>query len=347
MNLVNELGLNQDHSCFTCGMEDGLRIYNAEPLKEKLRLDFDQVGSVSKVCMLYRTNIIAILSGPPKPKFGSHQVMIWDDHEQDFIMQYTFPQDVINVKLCRDKLIAVLKNRVYVFSFPDNSKKLMELDTRHNVHSVCELACNMGKQMLATLGVARGSIQVLDLSRASKSGSTAPVTISAHQNEIAAVAFNFQVNMMASASSKGTLIRLFDLSTRKLLTEVRRGTDQALINCIRFNRDSSYMCVTSDKETVHVFALCQQINHRRSAYTKAGKVGSLQKFTDSQTRSVCKFAIPANSQAQCFFGQNQTVNVICKDGTFHQYTCRFADNSKQATRSAYYMFLNVGDEDDF
>lgn len=338
--VVNGLDLNQDHTCFTCAMQDGLRIYNADPLKEKLRLDLDQVGSVSKACMLYRTNIVAILSGPPKPKFGSHMIMIWDNQVHDFIMEYTFSQDVLNVQLCRDKLIAVTRNRVYVFSFPNDSKKLMELDTRINPLGVCELACNAGKQMLATLGDSRGTIQVLDLSVSSKSGSAAPVTINAHQNEIVSIAFNFHVTMIASASEQGTLIRIFDLNTRQKLTEVRRGSDQARINCINFNRDSSYICVTSDKETVHVFALYL---NRRSAYTKAGKVGSLQQYTDSQ-RSFCKFPIPADSKAKCFFGQNQTVTVVCKDGSFHKYTCKAETKS---TRSAYDVFLNVGDEDDF
>lgn len=288
--LVRGLSLNQDQSCFTCAMEDGLRIYNVEPLKEKLRLEFDQVGSISKVRMLNRSNVLAILSGPPKPKFGAHQIMIWDNVAEDFVMEYSLSQDVLNVELCKDKLIALTRNRVYVFSFPDNSTKLFELETRLNPLGVCQLACQGNRQVFATLGNAMGTVQVVDLTLATKSYSAAPVTISAHQNEIACMAINHNASMIATASHQGTLIRIFDLNTRQKLTEVRRGSDQARITCINFNRDSSLVCVTSDKETVHVFSL--NLRHHRSS--KAGKVAALQHYTDSQ-RSFCKFPIDRKS----------------------------------------------------
>ena len=76
---VRSLSFNQDYSCFACAMDTGLRIYNVEPLTEKVRIDQDTVGSLSKVAMLHRTNMIAIVSGGAKPKFPSNAVMIWDD----------------------------------------------------------------------------------------------------------------------------------------------------------------------------------------------------------------------------------------------------------------------------
>jgi len=43
--------------------------------------------------------------------------------------------------------------------------------------------------------------------------------------------------------------------TGELLQELRRGADKADIFCLAFNANSSYLAVTSDKGTVHIFRL--------------------------------------------------------------------------------------------
>ena len=40
--------------------------------------------------------------------------------------------------------------------------------------------------------------------------------------------------MIASASEKGTLIRIWDTVRRVMLVELRRGSDNAVIYCINF-----------------------------------------------------------------------------------------------------------------
>lgn len=69
-----------------------------------------------------------------------------------------------------------------------------------------------------------------ELSNTVQSYSTAPVYIQAHKNELACIALNQQGTRLATASDQGTLIRVWDTTTRNQLVELRRGTDSAAIH---------------------------------------------------------------------------------------------------------------------
>ncbi|VDI46602.1 Hypothetical predicted protein, partial [Mytilus galloprovincialis] len=135
-NGILSLHFNQDHGCFTVSTESGLRIYNVEPLTQKLYLGHEQVGSVAHVEMLYRTNLLAIIGGGSLPRFDEKAVLIWDESQKDVqkkaVMDITFSQPVVNVKMKTDRLIVVLRNQVHVFTFPNNPHKLDSFDTRDN-----------------------------------------------------------------------------------------------------------------------------------------------------------------------------------------------------------------------
>jgi stalled ribosome rescue protein Dom34 len=60
---------------------------------------------------------------------------------------------------------------------------------------------------------------------------------------------------VATSSSKGTLIRVWDGVTAKKLKEFRRGSDQAVIYGVALRPDEAEICVWSDKGTVHLYKL--------------------------------------------------------------------------------------------
>ena len=62
-------------------------------------------------------------------------------------------------------------------------------------------------------------------------------------------------SLLATASDKGTLIRIYRTDTGEFLHEVRRGSDKAEICSVCFNSSSKLLACSSDKGTIHIFSL--------------------------------------------------------------------------------------------
>ena len=57
------------------------------------------------------------------------------------------------------------------------------------------------------------------------------------------------------ASERGSLCRVWDTRTGVRLAELRRGVEHAEIQSLSFNLDSSWLLLSSDHGTVHIFKL--------------------------------------------------------------------------------------------
>ena len=68
-------------------------------------VDVAQMGTVSICEMLHRTNLIAIVGGGQRPKFADNTILIYDDAIKEFVLEYTFTQPVVAVRLKRDRYI--------------------------------------------------------------------------------------------------------------------------------------------------------------------------------------------------------------------------------------------------
>ena len=80
-------------------------------------------------------------------------------------------------------------------------------------------------------------------------------TIQAHNTSISMLRLSQDGTILATASQKGTLIRLFDPATEQTLCELRRGAVQAVITDITIDAENEYVSCASDQGTIHVFKI--------------------------------------------------------------------------------------------
>ena len=336
-NDILYLSLNYDKCCFACGTENGFSAYNIEPLSQLIRQDIPDCGGIGQVHMLKRTNLVALVGNGKHMKYPRNRVYIWDAGQKKSVLEYTFSSAVLNVKLRKDMILFVLQNKLYVYSFPNNSQLLICYNTRENLKGICEISSGLDNEWCVFPGPKAGSIQLADLDIKQIGVSSSPCIINAHQHEIACVAINLHGTLVATASKKGTLVRVFEIKTKRQTIELRRGADAAALYCINFSADSAYLCASSDKGTVHIFALKDPSKNKRSTFSKVGLFGN---YAESQW-GLANFSVQAECPCICVFGKGCSVIAICYDGSFQKYVFTKDGN---CNRESFDLYLELGDD---
>lgn len=201
--------------------------------------------------MLFRCNILALVGGGNHPKYPTNKVMLWDDHQQKCIGELSFKNAVKAVRLRKDKVVVILENRIYVYNFSD-LQLIDAIETTQNSKGICALSYDDPKAALACPDKEKGKVKI---NIYDKSETESTQTIKAHDSSIAALTLNYSGTLLATASDKGTIIRLFNTETGDALQELRRGSDKAEIFSIAIDVNTKWLGCTSDKGTVHVFSI--------------------------------------------------------------------------------------------
>ncbi|CAI0460017.1 unnamed protein product [Linum tenue] len=317
---VYHLSFNQDCGCFVAGLDNGFRIYNTDPFKALFRRDMDSCGGIGLVAMLFRCNVLCFVGGGPEPLYPANKVMIWDDHLSRCFGELSFRSEVRNVKIRRDKIIVVLAQKVFVYNFVD-LRLVHQIETNY--------------------------------------GSKKTKFVMAHDSRLACMSMTQDGRLLATASSKGTLVRVFNALDGSLLQEVRRGADRAEIYSLAFSSDAHWLAVSSDKGTIHVFSLkvdsgsLATLSNDRSQVVSAPNPsnglgisslsilkGVLPKYFSSEW-SVAQFRLPEGSEYLVGFGQQKnTVIIIGLNGSF--YRCEF-DSVKggEMTQLEHHNYLSA------
>ena len=98
--------------------------------------------------------------------------------------------------------------------------------------------------------------------------------IRAHKAPISFLALNSTGTLLATASEKGTVIRVWSVPGAEKLYQFRRGTRETRIYSISFNAVSTLLAASSAHDTVHIFKLGVQEKGGRKHGSGAGAGGN-------------------------------------------------------------------------
>ncbi|KAJ7265988.1 WD40-repeat-containing domain protein [Mycena haematopus] len=276
---------NQDYSCVSVGTRKGYSITNCDPFG---RVYTQNDGARGIVEMLFCTSLIALVGAPDTgPGSSPRKLQIVNTKRQSMICELLFPSSILAVKLNRKTLVIVLETEIYVYDI-SNMRLLHVIETVPNPEAICALSPSADAPYLAypaplpspALAAASTSSNAASNSGSASATSTstsnsnatlnagtgcgdvmlfstralAPANVvRAHRSPLALMALSANGGLLATASGKGTVIRVFATPSLDKLYQFRRGTREARIYSLAFNGAGTLLAAGSERGTVHLW----------------------------------------------------------------------------------------------
>ncbi|XP_024147123.1 WD repeat domain phosphoinositide-interacting protein 1 isoform X1 [Oryzias melastigma] len=241
---------NQDSTSLAVGTRTGYKIFSLSTV-EKLECIYEnaEVPDVFIVERLFSSSLVVVVSSATPQRMN-----IYHFKKGTEICNYSYSSNILSVKLNRQWLVVCLEESIYIHNIKDMKLIQTLVNMPPNPSGLCALSINNSNSFLAYPGSATtGEIVVYGANTLST-----VAVISAHDAPLAALTFNTSATKLASASERGTVIRVFSIPEGLRLFEFRRGMKRYVsIRSLSFSLDALFLCASSNTETVHIFRLEQ------------------------------------------------------------------------------------------
>ena len=237
---------------------------------------------ISLISMLYNTNILGYIGSENNKNHKKNILVIWDEHQKKILSELRFSENILNLKLRRDKIIVICLNKIYVFNL-ETFQTVDIIKTGENTNSIIGVNYSLEKTILAYPSKNRGKIQIKNYDKSKD------ILVDAHEKNIAIVTLTYNGDLMASATEMGTIIRIFDTNNGSLLKEVRRGKEKALIKYICFDESNILMAASSTRGTVHIWSVASNLKsneENEKAKDKDNKIELSEKQENEEIKKI-------------------------------------------------------------
>ena len=336
------IGFNYDSSYFSIGTDIGFQIYTTNPLN--LIVSRQLNGGIGLIKILEQSNIFCLVGGGKYPRFTPNKLIIWEDNNNEIKEEFRCNSFIINCYIKENCIFAICSDDISIINIK-TMKMIKYINTLNNPRGISSVSDEPKKYMLAFPDYFKGNIIVMNFEELEKSNDqqikklekleNKDITIkNAHKGNISVISFNFSGTKLASASDRGTLVRIFDIKENKQIAEFRRGNTEANIYSLNFSYDNSLLGLTSDHGSCHIFSLITYKSNEKNEKNKKNKNDGVMNYITSnfpfsgvgktitnafnQEYSWKKFEIPHKVKSCISFGKDNNNNafIIDKSGNY-------------------------------
>lgn len=284
---VLAVSFNQDQSCLAVATTRGVKIFS---LDAGLECVFEhRMGACRIAEMLFRSSLLVVVGAGETHDMSPRRLKVFNTSTRAVIADLPFPDTIAAVRLDRQKLVVVEARRATIFDLATLATQ-REIATARNERGVVAMTADeTGETSLVALPAEQVAAFLRTGTKANKSargdgtrdGATdsrlasrlgvvvvhdclnhhAVCEIRAHRAPLAAMAFSSDGRFLATASERGTVVRVHVLpeADERFTKTFRRGVQGAVVRQIAFGPKTPNgglaLAASSEKGTVHVFRL--------------------------------------------------------------------------------------------
>lgn len=268
---LKNISTSQNGTCFSVVLKNKVVFFSIKPFR--LLHTIKDEGGFKFVEMYWNSNLVGIVGREKerKFKFNSDTLSLYDLSNGSIVAEIKFKKGIRNFKFSLGRIAVCLRDKTHLFHFEIGEKKEIKL---RQIFDACNsegiLACSQKeskehnvKWVVAFPGEKEDVSVVIE----KKNGKFKLFHFRSHNSRLSCLSLNDDGSLLATASTTGTLIRVYKTlisenqrifhKKSQLLQILRRGTDNSIIYSISFRNDSKFLCVTSDKQSIHFFSTIQ------------------------------------------------------------------------------------------
>lgn len=260
----HKINFNQDFTSISVLGSNGYKLFALPSIDKAEEVYAKDNVNIKIIERLFNSSLVVVVTAS-KPNCLK---MLHFKKKQD-ICNCVYPTDIVCIRMNRTRLIVCLSESIHIHDIRD-MKILHSIENIPiNILGLCSLSLN--SHLAYPISSITGELKIFNANKL-KPG----LSIKAHETPLSAVNFSPNGLLIATASERGTVIRVFCIKNAQKVHEFRRGVKRCVeIASLVFNSNAEYLCASSNTETVHIFKIDPRVveqTERRSIIESSDNV---------------------------------------------------------------------------
>lgn len=242
---VISTSFSEDGRVLGVGLTDGYATFTLCPFeKQFIRKIANQGFNIATTTS--DSNLIIVCGSSGQGSLTDHNVCIFDTVNGAIVFEITLPNPVQRLTMTSTMFALATKNEARVYKM-DPPVLYSQYLTAMNDLVPFDFVMTSKGFIIGFTGRQLGMLRLIYGKN--------DISITAHNHTLQIIKFNSDGTLVATASTQGTLIRLFSTKTGDKVGELRRGMFTAFISNIAFSEDSLALAICTYHTNINVFFL--------------------------------------------------------------------------------------------